>query len=372
MTFRMNEDVYRRIEDRLSQKKQVIIGVSGIRLSGKTGLLGEMTNYFSKSGVSVKSISFSERPGIVEEALNRKNPSKYYYENAFECNRLKELMGECDEQVLIVEGLLLFKNTVDIPFDFRIWVDCTFTTSASRASDEERELVSNLYMWLMRQHFSIDEPKNKADFIFINDSILAKEPESFVDSEDTMSLERLKWLNEPSKWLIRDGVIEVETDSPTDFWQRTHYGFRNDNAHLLYIETDRDFEMSCHMTFKAVHQFDQCGLAVRVDEDNWLKTSIEYELGNPPKLGAVVTNLGYSDWSTEELGFNAEEIEFRITREGADYKIEYRFDERWHQLRICHLHSPEKVVKCGIYCCSPIEAGYSISCDRIHIVERPF
>jgi regulation of enolase protein 1 (concanavalin A-like superfamily)/uridine kinase len=354
------------------QQKQLIIGISGIKFSGKTTIADKLTEYFSKRAVSIQYLTLSKQENLLNEALKDKNPSKYYYENMCDSECVQEDIANSEAQIILVEGMLLYKNTSDIPFDVKIWVDCTFTTSIIRAKEKEKELVSDLYFWLMRQHFSIDDPKSKADFIFVNDSILEKDPEVYIDSRNPDSLNRFKWLNEPGKWQISNGVIEIEPDSPTDFWQRTHYGFRNDNAHMMYIETEKDFEMSCHVRFNPVHQFDQCGLVVRIDEDNWLKTSIEYELGNPPKLGAVVTNLGYSDWSTEELDFNAVEIDFRIIREGYDYKIEYRFEERWHQMRICHLHNKEKNVKCGLYCCSPIAKGYSVTFEEISIIEKFF
>ncbi len=179
--------------------------------------------------------------------------------------------------------------------------------------------------------------------------------------------ENMKWLYEPKKWEVKEKGLYIETDEITDFWQRTHYGFRNDNAHFMYIETNKDFTMTTKV------KFDQCGLCVRIDEDNWLKTSIEYELENPPKLGAVVSNLGYSDWSTQELDKNINEAEFRITREGKDYKIEVKIDHKgFRQLRICHLHNYTKYVMAGIYACSPIDNGYSVLFEDIKIKENHF
>ena len=49
------------------------------------------------------------------------------------------------------------------------------------------------------------------------------------------------------------------------------------------------------------HRFDQCGVVLYLDSENWLKGSIEYENETFQHLGSVVTNHGYSDWSTTEI-----------------------------------------------------------------------
>lgn len=369
------ENLYSLIDDKIKENNKVLIGISGISLSGKTTFANKLKELY-QSNYSVYVISLDENQEVLNESLHNINPSKYYYENAYDFCTIKNKIEESfkNNDVVIVEGLLIFKNTVNINFDIKVWVDCTFTSSIERSSEDKKELYEDYFMWLQRQHFSIDNPKGKADIIIKNDKVLENESEVLVDFiNNPSSVNKMKWLYEPKTWEIRKNGIYVESDEITDFWQRTHYGFRNDNAHMLYIETEKDFTMTTKIKFNPVNQFDQCGLVVRIDEDNWLKTSIEYERGNPPKLGAVVTNLGYSDWSTEELDKQVDEAEFRISREGKDYKIEVNVLNRgWKQLRICHLHSSKKIVKCGIYCCSPIDNGYKVLFTDIKVKEEYF
>lgn len=369
------EELYSLINDKIKENSKVLLGISGISLSGKTTFANKLKEKY-KGSYSVYIISLEENEKVLKESFDNKNPSKYYYENAYDFSSIEnEVKNACNNNdIVIVEGILIFKNTVNIDFDIKLWLDCTFTTSIERSCGEKKELYSDLFMWVQRQHFSIDNPKSKADIIIKNDKILEKELEVFADLvNNPSSVKKMKWLYEPAKWEIRDKEVYVETDRITDFWQRTHYGFRNDNAHMLYIETDKNFTMTTKVKFNPINQFDQCGLAVRIDEDNWLKTSIEYELDNPPKLGAVVTNLGYSDWSTEELDTKVNEAEFRIIREGKDYKVEINVLNRgWRQVRICHLHSNEMKVKCGMYCCSPIDNGYKVMFKEFKIKEDYF
>ena len=43
------------------------------------------------------------------------------------------------------------------------------------------------------------------------------------------------WIFEPNEYELEDDIITITTNPNTDFWQRTYYGFRNDNAPALLI-----------------------------------------------------------------------------------------------------------------------------------------
>jgi regulation of enolase protein 1 (concanavalin A-like superfamily) len=51
--------------------------------------------------------------------------------------------------------------------------------------------------------------------------------------------EKMKWTREPKSSYISDERIEIVTEPHTDLWQRTYYHFRNDNAPVLQMETDK-------------------------------------------------------------------------------------------------------------------------------------
>lgn len=173
------------------------------------------------------------------------------------------------------------------------------------------------------------------------------------------NFKEFRWLYEPKHWGYEGGGLQIQPDSGSDFWQRTHYGFRNDNAHFYYTEVTGDFEMYAQVTFEGKNRYDQAGLCVRLDEDNWLKTSAEFETDAFSHLGAVVTNLGYSDWSTQEIPAAIKEMEYKIVRKGQDYEVYARYgNQDFQQIRIAHLHKNDSTVKAGVYACSPTAAGY--------------
>ena len=112
---------------------------------------------------------------------------------------------------------------------------------------------------------------------------------------------RLSWHCPPERWHLGPDGLAVEAAAGTDFWQGTHYGFRVDNGHALLAEVSGDFVLETRVQVRPIHQYDQAGLMVRLTPGAWLKTSVEFEPGEPSRLGAVITNHGWSDWSTQDL-----------------------------------------------------------------------
>lgn len=173
----------------------------------------------------------------------------------------------------------------------------------------------------------------------------------------------LRWLNPPPAWRLEPGAsrLVVYPAAHTDFWQRTHYGFRADNGHLLHAEILGDVVITGRIHSFAVHQYDQAGLMVRFSEDCWLKTSVEFEPEAASKLGAVVTNFGYSDWSLQDLSpESTAAYSLRVRRKGGDFLVEYADDSgRWYLLRVAHLAvEPGLPAWAGFYACSPKGTGF--------------
>jgi regulation of enolase protein 1 (concanavalin A-like superfamily) len=172
----------------------------------------------------------------------------------------------------------------------------------------------------------------------------------------------LRWFCEPARWAVLPAarLLRVEPDDGTDFWRQTHYGIVADNGHFLFAEVAGDFVASTRVGLHPVHRYDQAGLMVRVSPTCWLKTSVEYEPDGPSRLGAVVTNAGYSDWSTQDFPVGVTTIWLRVRREGSDYFVEASPDGAcWSQLRLARLHEDHGgSVACGLYACSPKGAGF--------------
>ena len=175
-------------------------------------------------------------------------------------------------------------------------------------------------------------------------------------------LSKLSWTRPPKQFTIDDGRITITTEPHTNLWQRTYYGFRNDNAPALQMETDEEFFSFVVKTdfSSSHHRFDQCGVVLYLDSDNWLKGSIEYENEEFQRLGSVVTNHGYSDWATTDIPATVKSMWYRLSRRKSDYCIECSTDGvHFKQMRICHLHEGGGTIRFGIYACSPEASSFT-------------
>jgi regulation of enolase protein 1 (concanavalin A-like superfamily) len=167
------------------------------------------------------------------------------------------------------------------------------------------------------------------------------------------------WLNRPRKFEINGEELALVTEPGTDLWQRTYYGFQNDNAPAFLTEIQGDFTMQVKTRFAANHQYDQCGILLYHNSENWVKASVEYENEKCSRLGSVVTNLGFSDWASTDIPSPVSEMWYRFSRRDQDFLIESSTDgSTFSQMRILHLHTSFQKAKVGVYACSPLKSSF--------------
>ena len=186
-----------------------------------------------------------------------------------------------------------------------------------------------------------------------------------------LNTDMLIWTREPHEYSISSDKIEIVTTPCTDLWQRTYYHFKNDNAPLLQMETDEKFFSFVVKTdFESKHRFDQCGIVMYLDSENWLKASVEYENEDFQHLGSVVTNHGYSDWATTEIPAAHKAMWYRFSRRNDDYRIECSDDGIiFKQMRICHMWNGTGTIYFGIYACSPENSSFRATFTNMEITE---
>lgn len=179
------------------------------------------------------------------------------------------------------------------------------------------------------------------------------------------------WTRAPKKFSITDDAIEIITESHTDLWQRTYYHFRNDNAPVLQIKTaEKFFSFVVKTSFESEKRFDQCGVAMYLDSENWLKASIEYENEKFQHLGSVATNMGYSDWATTAISADIKSMWYRFSRRENDFCIECSEDgSNFSQMRICHMWKASDEIQFGIYACSPEDSSFKATFTDMELTE---
>lgn len=191
-----------------------------------------------------------------------------------------------------------------------------------------------------------------------------------------------EWLREPAGAVVDADGVRFTTAPGTDLWQRTFYGFRNDNAPALLLPVAGNLTLTVRVAFAYRRRYDQAGVLVHLEADSWAKASIEHEDDELSRLGSVVTNAGYSDWATRDIP-STSQMWYRVSRRGPDFRIEAGPDgTRWEQLRIFHLHRlgettpamgaarelPDgPTVGIGVYACSPEDSSFEARFDRIHV-----
>ena len=211
-----------------------------------------------------------------------------------------------------------------------------------------------------------------------NPSQKASDPD-FTDSvsealaaDGKIDFANLEWTREPASYTVEEDRITITTAPHTDLWQRTYYHFRNDNAPVFQMQTkEQYFSFTVKTDFtQSHHRFDQCGIVMYLDSDNWLKGSVEYENEDFQHLGSVVTNNGYSDWATTAIPADVKTMWYRFSRRADDYCIECSTDgENFSQMRICHMYKGADQISFGIYACSPEDSSFTAVFTDMKITE---
>lgn len=193
-----------------------------------------------------------------------------------------------------------------------------------------------------------------------------------LNNAGEVRLENFQWTRTPQAYNADGDTLAITTAPHTDLWQRTYYHFRNDNAPVLQMKTkEKYFSFVVKTDFtQSHHRFDQCGIVMYLDSENWLKGSVEFENDEFQHLGSVVTNNGYSDWATTAIPANVKTMWYRFSRRADDYCIECSSDGvNFSQMRICHMHAGAEEISFGVYACSPEESSFTAVFTDMKITE---
>lgn len=174
------------------------------------------------------------------------------------------------------------------------------------------------------------------------------------------------WFNEPLEHTYDQEGMYIKTKPYTDFWQRTHYGFQRDDGHCFLTKVSGDCSLIAHLEFSSKVMYDQCGVMLRIDSDNWVKASIEYENEQISRLGSVVTNYGYSDWATTDISTKIHGMWYKISKNHQDILLENSLDGiHFQQMRVLHLHKESDNIYIGVYACSPKDSSFECKINKI-------
>ena len=186
-----------------------------------------------------------------------------------------------------------------------------------------------------------------------------------------VDLKSMEWIRQPKQFSVSDEKVTIITEPFTDLWQRTYYHFRNDNAPVLQTKTDEKyFSFVVKTEYDTKVRYDQSGIIMYLDSENWIKASVEYENEKIQRLGCVVTNNGYSDWSSVDIDASIKSMWFRLSRRDDDFCVENSGDGiNFNQMRICHMFNVKDEVPFGIYACSAEDSSFEAVFTDMVITE---
>lgn len=183
------------------------------------------------------------------------------------------------------------------------------------------------------------------------------------------TLEKMQWFNEPESWEIKDGTLLMDVTPQSDYWRISHYGFTVDDAPFLYTLRGGEFEVKVKVSGEYKTRFDQAGLMIRIDHENYLKTGIE-NVDGKYNLSAVVTHHT-SDWSVVQLDKPVPFVWIKAVRRLDAVEVFYSFDDKEYiMMRNCWMQDNTPVMV-GLMAASPDGDGFKAKFEHFSIKHLP-
>jgi uridine kinase len=191
-----------------ARSRALLVAISGIDGSGKGRVTALVASSLSALGLRVAPLSVDPWLRLPHERFDSWNPARYFYERAIRFEEMFERLvlplrdGRSvsveadyteetaaayrrhrwefeDVDVILLEGIYLFKAPYRRHYDIACWLDCSFDTALERAVARSQEGLSpeetvrayrSIYFPAQEIHFARDDPRGSADVVFMNDS----------------------------------------------------------------------------------------------------------------------------------------------------------------------------------------------------------
>ncbi len=176
-----------------------------------------------------------------------------------------------------------------------------------------------------------------------------------------------QWSNTPQTWHDTPEGLTESVPAGTDYWRTTHYGFIRDNGPFRYEMRSGNFEAKVQVHGQYRELYHQAGLMIRIDEQNWIKTGIEFVNGH--QNVSVVVTREFSDWSVLPRTDSPPSIWMRLQRYNDTVQISYSLDGgKWSMIRLAYF-PPGVPVKIGMVAAAPGKEPFDVSFDHFTITD---
>jgi len=188
--------------------RALLVGISGIDGSGKSFITTQLDQWLRALNWNTATISADDWLNLPNVCINARNPGEHFYEHALRLdemfarlilplkqNRCVDLVADCGDakstvhrerrylfckiDIVLLEGIFLFKGAYRNHFDLKVWIDCSFEIALERAISrgqeglppaETRNAFETIYFPAQQIHLLRDHPRDAADVILPNDS----------------------------------------------------------------------------------------------------------------------------------------------------------------------------------------------------------
>ncbi len=183
------------------------------------------------------------------------------------------------------------------------------------------------------------------------------------------TLEKMNWFNEPARWSVSGNRLTMSVTPKSDYWRISHYGFTVDDAPFYYAEYGGEFEAKVKVSGDYKVRFDQAGMMIRIDHENYIKTGIEFVDGKY-NLSTVVTHHT-SDWSVIALDKPVKELWIKAVRRLDAIEIFYSFDDKEYTLMRNAWMEANRPVKIGMMAACPDGDGFDVTFSDFTVRHLP-
>ena len=187
-------------------ERALLVGISGIDASGKGYIATKIASELF--GLNVALINVDGWLNLPDVRFDPADPAEDFYKNALrldemferlvlplKTNRSVDLTMDFAEEtatefrqhryrfekidIVVLEGIFLFKRQFANHFDLKIWIECSFETALRRAIGRSQEgldrketidVYNTIYFPAQRIHIARDNPLTVADLMFDNRS----------------------------------------------------------------------------------------------------------------------------------------------------------------------------------------------------------
>lgn len=194
--------------------------------------------------------------------------------------------------------------------------------------------------------------------------LLAQVPAQSSSTSNAL-FDRMTWLNEPASSKRSGSKLIVRSRAKTDFWRKTFYGYVTDNGHFFHLSATGDFVFQARVHGEYAALYDQAGLMVRLDTENWMKCGTEFFDGQ--RHASVVFTRDFSDWSTMPDLSRTAPVWWRAVRKKDSIETLCSVDGKNFTSVRQGYFAPGVKVDVGIMCAAPEGLGFEATFDDLKL-----